>query len=272
MEQKKIRNLGTISYDTKWCNLKTVDNVTIPRSQYNKLYGMAILAMMAGGPLAMTSCTDPYTDSLQEVFIPKAPKSADSTYVVPIGANAENTADDEPRVMFDYLGIPAIMTCSDVSPSEAIKEGTVIEFAYHEDVENLDYKLKINEELSTKDSLVFDGTRKDPSSGIIAYIRQTYTKTIGGSEVKYEMTKRGKPISENSGWNVVITNKYIPAPDGVKEYDVFSDGTEIYRAKNVSHSDTSVSRVLEDGYIQNITNVTLYKYHNVNTGLHDVHM
>ena len=275
MKQKKIRSLGSISFDTKGNKLETLDNVTMPHSQYNKLYGLAMLAMVAiaaGSSLALTSCNS-YNEPIEIPVVPqKTPKTADSTYVVPVVAVADTTASDALSGMFDCLGIPAVKTTGGLQQTGAIKEGTVILYNYHDDMNNSDYKLNINPELSTKDALVLEGTATSIKTGQVTYIRSTYTKTDGGFIDKKQATDDGKSPSASTVWMDGSVDRNILAVDGVKVYNIFEDGTESYGHKIVPKTETSVTEVAPSGGSSDITNIQVFKFHEVSTGLNDVHM
>ena len=271
MKQKKRSSLS-ISFGTKRYNIESADIVLIPRSQYNKLYRLAMLAIVAGSPLAMTNC-NLYNEPIKIPVVPqKAPKTADSTYIAPVFAVADTTASDALSLMFDYLGIPAVKTTGGLRQTEAIKEGTVIEYNYRDELMKVDYKLKINPELSTKEALVLEGTALSTRTGYLEYVRNTYTKTEGGTIVKQQVTDDGLLPSANTVWGDNGADKNILAVDGVKVYNIFEDGTESYGHKVVPKTETSVTEVAPSGGSSDITNIQVFKFHDVNTGLHNVHM
>jgi len=282
MQVNSIGNVNATSFGhkshkkEKECPNCSQDNgmVSVPRPLYNKLLGMAMLAMVAGGPVAMTSCDPMHEEDLPtDIFNDQKDKPiSPDTYVVPTVTAKETTVSDNLSLMLESLGISAVKVVSDIYPSDAIKEGDVIDYSYHDNYKNGDYKLKINEGLSTKDTLVFDGTGKDVVSGTINYVRHTIASTADGIVVKEQATKRWKPPSENSGWITVSTKKYISAPDGVKEYETLSNGVIVYNGKYVPKTETSVSLIHGDGSNDDLTNISVSTLHNVNTGLHDVHM
>jgi len=182
------------------------------------------------------------------------------------------SVSDQVSNIVDSLGITPVDKQLTVTNPDVIKEGNLIQFGYHDDL-NSDYNLSINQELSTKDSLVYDGTNTNTVSGQVSYVRQTITTTADGATViKKQTTKQGKPISENSGWNDNETLKEVPAPDGVKVYKVSSDGTETYLYKEVPKNPTTVSKIYEDGTSTDLSNVSAFKLHNISTGLDNIYV
>jgi len=282
MQVNLVNNLGSTSFgkkenkckkDCPGCNPNTNNSmVHIPTWFYRGLLATALAGPMVG---TMTSCSpmNPPTDPTETIYNPKNTATNPNTYI----GGTDTTVVTTPSVskgitdMVDYLGLK-VKTASTIGASEVIKNGDVIEFSYHDDYLNTDDKLKINQELSKKDTMVYDGTSVDNDTGALSYIRHTFTQVNQGTVVKKEITKRGKPPYENSGWSTVGTYKYVPAPDGIKEYKLASDGSEMYQGKFVPKNETSVSRVLPNGETQEHTNVSVTKLQNTDTGLHDVHM
>ncbi len=209
---------------------------------YNKLLGMAMLAMVAGGPTALTSC--------------KPGLEPDPIPVNPVARTATQTQLID---MIGKLGLAAVTTSSSVSPTSIIRKGDVVEFGFHDDWANTDIKLKINEELCTKDKMVFDGTGKDFGTGQFSYIRYNISKSSdGGTIVQEQVTKLGKPISENSGWKDNWTFKYVPKAGGIAEYAISADGTEFYDCDIVPKTPTSVSKLFKlSGERQDFTNISI---------------
>jgi len=159
--------------------------------------------------------------------------------------------------MLKQLGLVSLNKSGILSATSIIAKGDVVEFSYHDGFANADEQLKINEDLCTKDKMVFDGTSKFLESGKIYYIRHTITPVDGTILVKKQVTVLGKPISENSGWNDNGTFKYVPKADGIAEYAVKSDGSESYLCKIVSKTTTSISRVYLAGEWDDFTNISI---------------
>ena len=204
------------------------------------------------------------------IFAPTNTPTADP--VVPtVVPTATPAVSDAIAGIVDSLGITA-KTSSSIGASEVIKNGDVIESSSHDNASNTDEKLTINQALSTKDALVYDGTSIDNETGNISYIRHTITQTDSGTIVKKQSTKYGKPPSENSGWNTTGIYKYVNAPDGIKEYSIASDGSEHFQCKYVPKNGTTVTIINKDGASSDLTNVSVTKLKNINTGLHDVYM
>jgi len=285
MQVNSVNNLGSTSFgnrahkskkDCPSCNPNTDNSmVSVPRPLYNKLLGMAMLAMVAGGPVAMTSCStmNPPENPTETTNNPKTPQTNPNTYVTGADSIVVTTPTVSSKLtdMANFLGLN-VKSCDAFTPTDVIKNDDVIEFGYHEDAANTDYKLDINKDLTTKDTRVFDGTSIDNKSGNISYIRYEVASADGGTVVKKLSTKYGKPISENSGWNTIGTFKYVTAPDGIKEYSIKSDSSEQYVAKYVPKNGKTVSRVYENGDSQDLSNVSVTKLEHINTGLHDVYM
>jgi len=279
MQVNSVNNLGTTSFgnnvnkckkDCPQCSPKAqTPMITIPRVVY-----AALLAAVMGGPLTGCQPFNPPEDPIETTYNPKTPTSP-NTYIGGVdstGVVAETkSVSDKLSDMVDYLRVD-VKTASTIGASEVVKQGDVIEFGYHDDYMNTDEKLSINQELSTKDALVFDGTSKDLESGQVSYIRHTITSTDDGTVVKKQVTKLGKPPSENSGWNNLGTFKYVTAPDGIKEYTVGPDGSEYYQGKYVPKNETTVSKVFENGESFDLTNVSVTELKRLGTGLNDVHM
>jgi len=255
---------------------KTVDNVTIPRPFYNKLIGMAMLAMATGGTIGTMNSCSPMNPP--EITVPTNPQKPttnnNNTYVTPTDSTQQTTPSVSQNLLqiAEFAGITPVGKELTITNPDAVKEGDFIQFGYHDDL-NSDYNLSINQELSTKDVKVYDGTNTNTVSGQVSYIRYTATKTADGATVvNKQKTKQGKPISENSGWNDQGTFKYVLAADGLKEYNMSSDGTATYQCKYLPKNGTTVTKVYEDGTSVDLTNVSAFKLHNVNTGIDNVYM
>ncbi|MEI6752989.1 MAG: hypothetical protein WCK78_07455 [Paludibacter sp.] len=253
--------------------------LTISRSMYKRLLRLGVIALATGSPLLISGC-DPKSEikianslhySNDSVAKPNTYGIATDSITTGQTTVAKHLAD-----MFTQLGIPVVKLASSIQVSDVIKNGDVIQFGYHDNFYNTDLKLAINEELSTKDTLVFDGISNDLSPfGGINYIRYKVAPTADGVLMKQMCTKFGEPPSENSGWNTYATLKYIPAVDGVKEYAILPDGTIDYRCKIVPKNETTISREYVPGNIDpndDWSKVSLFKLNNIDTGLHDVHM
>ena len=147
----------------------------------------------------MTSCNpmNPTTDITETTYNPKAPVTNPNPYIAGTDITLP-TVSSRLNEMIDFLRLD-VKTASTIVPSEVIKNGDMIEFGYHNDYLNTDDKLTINQVLSTKDSLVYDGTSVDNDTGSLSYIRHTITQTETGTVDKKEETKRGIPPSENPG-------------------------------------------------------------------------
>ncbi|MEI6754609.1 MAG: hypothetical protein WCK78_15755 [Paludibacter sp.] len=253
--------------------------LTISRSMYKRLLRLGVIALATGSPLLISGC-DPKSEikiansllySNDSVGKPNTYGIATDSITTGHTSAAQTLCD-----IFDYLGIPAVKLASDIKVSEVIKNGDIIKFGYHDDFYNTDLQFAINEELSTKDTLVFDGTSKNSEFGTTSYRRYKYSSTADGVVVQELITKRGKPPSENTGWEDNGTLKYIPQVDGVKEYQIFDDGTERYNCKIVPKDKTTVSKIYTSSenvdYNLDWSNMSLSKLNNLDTGLHDVHM
>jgi len=234
--------------------------ITIPKSVY-----AALLAAVLGGPM-LTSCEpmNPPTDPVKNITNPKDSSSVipvDTFVVVPSVPTAASKYSD----MIKSFGI-ATKTAA-LPASEGIKNGDVIEFGYL-DGKNL-YKLAINQELTTADTLVFDGTSKNNVTGQIVYHRHTVTPTDNGVVVNKQTSY--DPPSESTVWTAAGTYKYVQTEAGVEEYKIYSDGSEHLQFTYEPKNETTIhKRIGESGY--DLTDVSVTELMNTDTGLHDVYL
>ena len=275
------KNLHNKKKDCPSCNPNTDNSmVSVPRPLYNKLLGMAMLAMVAGGPVAMTSCDpmdEPENLTGLSLNINETPKNP-NTYVV--GADTASIATEIPTAserfakMFDCFGITA-KTADTIGAHEVIKNGDVIEYSYHDEDTNSDVKLKINQELTTKDALVFDEYNTNLRTGTCGHIIHTMTPTADGFIDKKATLQRWKPPAPEPAPTFPSISTYHSVFDavGVKEYKILTNGTESIQTTTIPSSETTLTVLGPDGgVLTTLTNVSVTKLKNIDTGLHDVRM
>jgi hypothetical protein len=214
-----------------------------------KTTAILIIAIFLTGKLATAQDTM-YVYKAGVIAYQQAVSSIDSitfygTVQVPVQKNMVNILKD--------LGLISV---SGATKSLSMQKGDVIQLGYHDNFYKADYKLKINEELSTKDQMVFDGTTTSTSSGQISLVRRTVTPLDSGIVVKEQVSSDEGPISENTQWDDNGTMKYVPVAGGVAEYQVMKDGSEEYNFKIVPKTPTSVSKLYSDGQLAgDLTNI-----------------
>lgn len=280
MNTKSVTSFGKKQdKDCPKCNNNSEDTVKISRPLYNKLLGMAMLAMVAGGPVAVTSC-DKQDDPLDEFEMiqeqnTKPKTSNDSTINFPSDIpQAQLTAQQQLAKMAEVLGIEVVGKTDNTITSPDINSGDITEIEYHDVFNKQDVKIKINQDETTKDTLVFDAISKNSSTGQLIYFRHTVTPADSGFIVNTKVTKKAKPPSENTGWNDNGTCKYVPAEGGLKEYEIYPDGTKQYTAKyTFNPSNNAVTKTTPDGgFSSDLTNISMSKLKRIDTGIHEVHM
>ena len=147
-----------------------------------------------------------------------------------------------------------------VNSNSLIKKGNLIELGYHDDAYNMDYNLKINDDLSTKDKMVFDGTSKNLISGKLSYIRYTATSIVLNDSavvLQKQRTADGLPISADSKFVDDGTFKYVPIEGGVAEYRLLPDGTWRYESTYTPKTSTSVTKTYYNGQEDDLTNISV---------------
>lgn len=155
------------------------------------------------------------------------------------------------------LGLISLNKSAGVSAASIIAKGDVVGFSYHDGSDNKDYDLTLNQDLCTKDKMVYDGAGMVFISGQLGYIRHTITQSADSMLVQKQYTKLDKPISENSGWNDAGTYKYVSTVSGIEEYKIISDGSRLYQGKYVPKDLTTVSRVYVSGQRADLTNISI---------------
>jgi len=176
--------------------------------------------------------------------------------------------------MFNSLGITA-KTAATIAPSEFVKNGDVIEYSYHDKDTNSDVKLKINQELTTKDTLVFDEYNTNLQTGTCGHIIHTITQTADGFIDKKATLQRWKPPAPEPAPTFPSISTYHSVIDtvGVKEYKILTNGTESIQTTTIPSSETTLTVLGPDGgVLTTLTNVSVTKLKNIDTGLHDVRM
>ena len=202
--------------------------VTVPRVVY-----MAMLAAVLGGGLQSCGPDDPFEPN---------------PIVVPTDTVPSTETNDNIMKMINVLQLASVTDST---------KGDVVKLDYHDNYFNTDTKLNRNEKLTTIDKTVFDGTNKDLNSGQLNYVRHTYTSIDNSIILKEQITKKGKPTSENTGWIDGDIYKYVPTADGLEEYLIFSDGSEHYQSKIVPNTPTSVTKIYDSGTIYDVTNISI---------------
>lgn len=218
---------------------------TIKKSNihFQFIFGFIMLALSAMG--GASSCSN----------------STDNQVV--IETLADSSVQNKVYNMISFLGLTVTQSSSNGKISNQASEsndacienviinaGDLIEFGYHDDYENVDTKLKINKNLSTKDTIIFDGTSKNLESGQVFNIRHTFAKTADGLTIK-----KAPLDDDNNGF----TYKYVSANDGVLEYRIKADGTGVYQRKYVANTETSITAVNKDGVTHDLTNISIFK-------------
>jgi hypothetical protein len=215
-----------------------------------KTTAILIIAFILTGKLATAQDTL-YVYKAGAIAYQQAVSSIDSitfygTVQVPVQKNMVNMLKD--------LGLISV---SGATKSMSMQKGDVIQLGYHDNFYKEDYKLKINEDLSTKDQMVFDGNKTSTSSGQITLVRRTVTPADSGIVVKEQISYDAGPISENTQWDDAGTMKYVPVAGGVDEYRVKADGSEKFTYKYVPKTPTSVSKVSSAGLGYDLTNISV---------------
>jgi len=251
------------------CHLNLGESVVNDIQPYCKrVFRKAALAILASGALVITNCNTP--EQLGEDFtVAKVDTSSIFSERIP-NAEATSVADKLPA-MLKLLGIVSTEKIVDEEMKNA-KAGDLIGFSYRDDAAGVDYNLTLNDNLTTVDTLVFDGTAMNLDSGEISYIRQDMASTDDGIIVKEMVTVDGEAISEYSKWNYNPTYRYVPTSDGIEEYQVYIDGSESYLSIYEAKGQTTVSKVYNSGASTDLTGISVLILHNIDTGLHPVHM
>jgi hypothetical protein len=223
-----------------------------------KTIGILIIAFFLSCNLAVAQDTL-YVYKAGAVLYKQVVTNIDSVTFKPVTIDtvARSPVQQQILALIKSFGLASVSSSSEVDANSIIRKGDVVEFDYRDNYMNTDNKLKINEELSTKDKMVYDGTMQNTVSGQLHYIRNTITSSDGDAVVKKQMTSDDKPISSNSEFDDEGTFEYALTTGGVTENKVKSDGTKIYQAKYVPNSPTSVTRIAGLGTESDLTNITI---------------
>jgi hypothetical protein len=230
--------LGSKEKDCPNCRPKSDEQiVTISGSAYNKLMRLAMIVIVAGGLITISSCGSD-SDSEESVEV------ANQTEVQ---ANTIN--------ILNLLGL--ISTQKSASGDTCfVKKSDMIEMGWHNGYFKNDINLKINEDLCTRTKMVYDGTSTSTEYGDVTYIRRTITSDgDDGINIKKEVTADNKPFTNNSEIVNAGTINLSPNSDWIAEYKIKSDGTEVYQGKYVQNTPTSVIFIPAEGENFYLTNI-----------------
>jgi hypothetical protein len=222
--------------DCPSCNNQSSSMITIPRVVY-----AALLATIIGGPL--TSCG----------------KNPTGPEVPPITVE-DTTSTVIQNQLSDLIQQMNLASVVGVNSNSLIKKGDLIGLGYHDGNYNDDINLKINDDLSTKDKMVFDGTSYYLESGKLTYIRYTATPTVLNDSavvLNKQRTLGDQPISDNSTFVDEGTFKYVPTEGGVAEYKLLPDGTWVYESTYTPKTSTSVTKTYDNGQENDLTNISV---------------
>jgi hypothetical protein len=260
---------ANLSIGKRNCTRCTHATIHLQRPFYITLLALAMLAMAAGG---LFSGCRPMEESPSATGITSAGHLQESqppgsgTKVPPL-IPKYLLVHEQLKNIFTVLKIPAVSQVNDSIVSPAIVTGDIIQFGYHENADNVNYILSINQQLSTTDTLVFDGTTTNTVSGQVRYIRHTITQSGDGITVNKIRTIGNKPPSENFGWTDDGTFKYVPTTDGVLEYEILPDGTDSYQAKYSPKTETSVTKTNKSGTSHDLSGISVKTLHKLNTSV-----
>ena len=159
--------------------------------------------------------------------------------------------------MLKQLGLVSSSKSASVSTASIIAKGDLIEMGYYDPAIRSDLDLKINQDLCTKDKMVFDGTGINRETTNLHYLR--WNISIDGTSIMLnkQSTKLDKPISENPGWNDEGTYKYVLTTGGIEEYKIITDGSALYQCTYISKTSTSITRKYVTGGSEDLTNITI---------------
>lgn len=157
--------------------------INIPNSKYTELIKQlkqfsVALAVVAGGAMLATSCQPAKeTDIISELTYNKKILSPVQTKLL------EWTKD---------YGLAVIKADNFKSENTPANQG-IIEYGYHDKFWNTDKRVRLNEKLSTSDTLVFDGTVKDAKTGYIDYARDKISAYKSGLKIEKLFILNVKP-------------------------------------------------------------------------------
>jgi hypothetical protein len=211
-------------------------NLTIPRVAY-----AAILAAIIGGPL--TSCG-------------KNPTGSEVPPIV-VEDKTSTVIQNQLSGLIQQMNLASVVG---VNSNSLIKKGDLIGFGYHDDAYNKDFNLKINDDLSTKDKMVFDGTGKVLKSGQVSYIRYTATSIVLNDSavvLKRQRTADGLPISADSKFVDDVTSKYVLTEGGVAEYQFLNNEPFGGICTYVPKTPNSVTKTYDNGAKEDLTNISV---------------
>jgi len=200
-----------------------------------------MLAMATGG--VMTSCSP---NDGNEPTPPIPP------IVVPVDTVAQSATQKALVDMKTKLGLASVRTTDKVDAKSIIRKGDVVEFGYHDKNSDYTYKFKINESLSTKDKMVYDGAGHDNITGADDVLRRTISSTSTGLLFKDESESNGEFVPDG-------TREYVANADGTfDEYFIKSDGTkEKGYTYSVNNPTSLVKTSAVTGTVYKVDNITI---------------
>lgn len=179
------------------CKSQDSSMICVPRPVYNKMLGLAMLAMVAGGPLS--SCkVDPIEPPTPPVVITQDP-------VLKMETN-----------IFQILGLISMTSLK----SASLQKGELLEFGFTDGGDGVKYDFKINAAESDKDKRVYYGTGDNFVSGGKSILRRTVSSTDNSLMVKLE-------AKADDSYYSLGTREFVPNSNNtVDEYNFMSDGTK----------------------------------------------
>lgn len=236
-----IRNSTTLRSKEK-CGLNCEpkpdrQKATISYPVYNKLMRLAMILIVAGSPIAISSCSSD-TDSEETVEVAEQTETQ---------ANMTNMAA--------VLGIMSVQK-STIVDTCFVKQGDIIEMGWTDGYFNEDINLEINDDLCTRTKMVYDGTRTDNDTGNTTYVRHTFSSDDDeGVNEKIEVTADGKAINKNSEFINIKNYNYVTSVDEILKYKTFSDGSERFEGTYTPNSSNSVTYTLDTGSSHDFTGI-----------------
>lgn len=133
---------------------------------------------------------------------------------------AKNPIQKQLTKMIGKLGLATVNQIADATIVDTLNKGTIIQFMYYSEWSGCDYKLKINEDESNNEKIVFYGSSRyihyfEPGSDI----RWTISLTSGGILVHTELhvPPNSSPPPPPDGWVDKESYEYIENSDNTIE-------------------------------------------------------